>query len=246
MKKIFTILAIAAVSTSAFAQTDDLSIAFTNISAGGTYQNSVDMAVDITNEGSTTLNIGDTLVIGLNLDDSPYSFALTANNFSVITLSSALAPGQSLNIPYTFNVTSASGNPIAVCAVVYGIGIASVDTNASPSSPFPMISTWDANFGDNKTCITYDPNVTSIQELNAMADKVFFANNQLVYDWTNINEANEAIVRMTSINGQTVLSETVQLNEGRNRLDVNNLATGLYLVTFQVNGEAATTKIYVK
>lgn len=245
MKKIYTLIAIVCLTFGANAQ-GDLQIAFTGIAAGSSQPGgAVDGGFSITNN-SSTIPMGDTLWFGMNVDNVPYSFNLTLGGLSYSVLTAPFTGGTTLNFANTINFTSATGNPANVCIVAYGTDRSLIDTNASASSPYPLTTTWDQNFNDNSVCFTYTPFITSIQELNEMTDKVFFANGQLVYDWTNMNEAHEAQITMTSINGQTVLSKNVELNEGRNRMNVNNLATGLYLVTFQVNGEASTAKVYVK
>jgi hypothetical protein len=240
MKKITTLILAIAFSLMARAQTNDLTIAFINITAGSLQSGIVNAAFSITNNGSDAIAIGEKLWFGLNVDDINYNFNAMSGAFEYETLTSSLAVGAAKTIYIQF---SAQANiPKNVCVVTYGTNLALISY-----AQYPLTTTWDANFSDNSTCFTYTPFPVSIEELTEMTEKVFFENNQLVYDWTNINQTNEANIKMTNMAGQTILSETVQLNEGRNRLDVNNnLASGLYLVSFQVNGEVSSTKVYVK
>ena len=93
MKKIFTLLAIAAVSTSAFAQ-HDLSVSLDNytnnqvvVGAVGTSsfaENALDCAFTVTNNGQA-IAAGDTVCIGLFIGANIYSLNLAANTVNYIT-----------------------------------------------------------------------------------------------------------------------------------------------------------------
>lgn len=247
MKKIFTILLAILGMGSISAQTTsgDLEITFKTLTAGNAYKGTIDLSVVIKNVGTTTLKKGEDLVYTINLNNTSFSFANppVPNKVSFVPLANDLKPSEELLVLIEgFGLSTSNGADLDICVVFYGVGNAKIVDGSTK----PFGSKWDANFSDNSVCIDYTPDLVSIDELKQMVEKVFFANNQIVFDWTNINEAHEGVVKMINLNGQVVVSEKIGLSEGRNTLDVNNLAKGLYLVSFEVNGEVATTKVFVK
>jgi hypothetical protein len=245
MKKIFTILAIAAVSTSAFAQTHDLSIVFDNYATGSTNAISTFNAdMTITNEGSTTLAIGDTIGVGAKIDGNFYSLAGTPNAYSQVTLSAALAPAGtlplavgSLTLTFPQGVTTAN-----VCAVAFSQDRSSIPFDAFTATSYAAV---DVNPSDNESCSTFNKPVGVQESLNKLSEKMYVANGELIFENSDYNFEEAAQVSVMDISGRTIVSTSIELND-RNTISLAGQTTGIYFVQLTVGDKVSTAKVFVK
>ena len=251
MKRIFTIITIALISSSAFAQ-NDLTVTFTNITAG-TLQPAgpFDATVTITNNGTATYPF--TYVVGYQyLIDNMVNPGVIYNQALSNFLSSPFAPGDSFTLTRTPDLSSSpvAGTP-EVCVIVYGINtdinaMAALQTITNDGTTYPT-SAWDGNFTDNYVCVTNTVvGTTSVADLNEVTNKLYYANNQIIFDWTNMNEDNSAEISILNLQGQVIESNKINVYKGRNTLNLkNHISKGLYLVSFKMHGNVSTTKILV-
>lgn len=257
MKFLFTILAIAAVSTTTFAQTHDLSISFDaytdNQVVTGTVESTnfstdpIDASFTITNNGPD-LVAGDTIVFGFLIGGNLYAIDLTLGRFNFTD--TTLAMGETLNVaPLAFNLAfpagSVAGAEATICAFVTLQDAAVFAAQTSADATF----NGDGNVADNLACVTYRSTgtLTSLAEnLKTIVNKTFIANNQLVIENNSGDFNSAAIINVINISGQVVATENRVIQGGRNTIELNNLSPGIYLVSFQVEDEISTTKVMVK
>ena len=248
MKKIFTILAIVAVSTSAFAQTHDLSVAFADYATGSTITTTSATSWDvvITNEATSpadSIRTTDTLAVYITLDGQFYRAG--GNVFAFTFWDRNIPAGGSET--YTFGGTTAGSNrnvPVCATAIVIPTATTPIPTPLTGTSG---LTAYDRNPSDNQACVTWV--VTGVglaEELKTIANETFIANNQLVIENNSVDFNSSAIINVINISGQVVATENMVIQRGRNTVELDNLSTGLYVVSFQVENKISTTKVMVK
>lgn len=259
MKKIFTILAIAAVSTSAFAQ-NDLRVEFDNYTNNQVVLGSVgtdslatdplNTAFTITNDGTAAIPAGDTIVVGFQINGNFTDLNLNTGFVSIIT-DTIIPPGGFLELGgfgvlLGFLPTAPAGTQSTFCAYA---SLVNLDLFSSTDLTY----NGDATPGNNIACVTYELNGTVIdlnvglaEELKTITNKTFIANNQLIIENSSVNFNSPATINVISMTGQIVATKNMVIEKGRNTVDLNNLSTGIYVVSFQVEDKLSTTKVMVK
>ncbi|MFT5878445.1 MAG: hypothetical protein ACI8SA_002312, partial [Dokdonia sp.] len=92
--------------------------------------------------------------------------------------------------------------------------------------------------------------VLGVDEFNASALKMYPnpAVDQVTVELSNFGSANNVDVTFMTITGQVVMSERINVsgNSYTETFDVSALATGTYLVKFDVNGETVIRQFVIK
>jgi len=198
----------------------------------------------IINDGPTLIST-DTIVLGLLLNNNLFSLALTQGGFNFID--TTLASGDTL----TFNVGglflgfpqgAAQGTQSVLCAYASLVG-------ADSFNPADTTFNGDLTPGNNIACVTYelDGTVVGIEEnLEKISGKTYIANNQLIIENNDVDFNTPAIINVINIAGQVIHSENMVIQRGRNTIGLNNLNTGIYIVSIQVEGQLTTKKVFVR
>lgn len=148
----------------------------------------------------------------------------------------------------TYNMTgttAASNRNDLMCAIA--MVVPHTDSLPSPISVTSGLGLYDTNPTDNEACVTWAVTGVGIGEsLDAIANKTFVIDNQLVIENDVADFNNEAIINVISMSGQVVASKNMVITRGRNIVELNSLSTGIYLVSIQMENEITTTKVMVK
>jgi len=244
MKNLFTILAIAAVSSSAFAQTHSLSVAFTSYENEEVISNPVDFSYTITNRGHMPIRQGDSIVVGYALDGA--LFIVENSQFFwdthfIVTLQADFEPGAVMSIPgFSMNLTSVDSiTEINLCAFAlhYAVGL-----DMGNQLTYPLA---DSSPLDNFSCVEVTLPVGMKESLKTLTNKIYVSNRELVLDNADYNFKELAAISIMDLTGKTVRKTSVALN-GRNTISLANFTTGVYFVRVVVGTNVATTKVFVK
>lgn len=233
----YTALPIAlALLTATHAQTD-FAIAYDNYTPGQVFtEDEIAPAFTVTNHGPETIPAGDTVYITVVINGMPFGLDLLGN-YTGIELENDLPPHGSFN--YDPGVLSGSmtlmffpgATSLEFCMTVWGRGLAAVDL---AGGTFPL----DTDGSNNTVCATYDPNATSVAELDIMTTEVFpNPTSELVVFAFRTSGAHD--VRITDATGRTVANERVNGTD-RWHLDVRALPAGTYL--YLVRSAAGTAQ----
>ena len=238
MKKIYTLIAATCVAFGANAQYD-VSISYTAYAGGETVTTTgIYLSFSVTNESATTLEITDTIFVSYTRD----GVAVNVTNVNVtgaqyILLDTPLASGESVGPFGPTDLGVPSGFNEEFCAVVYGIGAASL---AVPN---------DDNIEDNASCLTID--VTdgfdvSIEDNQLSLTNIYAAAGNLMIVSEGSSAGKVANMNIVSLNGQSVQAESFVVSQGKNMVALNNLAAGIYIVAIEIEGVLVTRKISVQ
>jgi hypothetical protein len=238
MKKIYTLIAAAVFTFGANAQYD-LSIDYTAYDGGEVETaTGIDLSFSVTNEGDVALEITDTIWVSYTRDGTPVNVTnVNVTGAQYIALEEPLAPGASVGPYGPTSLGVPSGFNEDFCAVVYGVGVASLD------------ETNDDNYTDNVMCIEIDVETgfdVSIEENEFSLSSIFVNAGNLMIVNEGTDAGKTANVSIVNISGQTVQSETVVLSNGTNTVALNNLSNGIYLVAIEVEGAVITRKVSVQ
>ncbi len=266
MKKVLLMMiiggAVALTSQTANAQ-NDLKVEFdtyTNnqvlvgpVKTDGAGNDAINCDITITNMGDP-IAVGDTIIVGYQISGTFFSIGFTPNAYSFIT-DEVIATGGTVqrsggDIALVFGTETAAGTQRSICAYA-----TLVDPNLFDLAD--LTYNGDDNAADNLACVTYELDGYVIDEntgffvglgvdLKSIANKTFIANNQLVLDNNSADFNTAAIINVISMSGQVVASENMLIERGRNTVDLNNVSTGIYLVSIQVEDEITTAKVMVK
>jgi len=238
MKKIYTLIAAACVAFGANAQYD-LSIAYTSYAGGETITTTgIDLSFSVTNESATTLEITDTIFVSYTRDGvAVYVTNVNVTGVQYILLDTPLATGESVGPFGPADLGVPSGFAEEFCAVVYGVGAASV---ALPN---------DDNIADNASCLSID--VTdgydvSIEDNQLELTNVYAAAGNLMIVSEGSSAGKLANMNIVNLNGQTVQAESFVVSQGTNTIALNNLAAGIYVVSIEIEGVLVTRKISIQ
>ena len=240
MKKIYTLLAVC-LSFAATAQ-NDLVLTLDNYTDGASISDDpILLDFTITNNGGT-ISSGDTIYWAYTVGTDYYStIDLAGPGYVTYTVLSAdFNNGDSFgvdgaDIPMSWAYDQGGLNP-TICAVVAGVGAVSLS------------SVWDATPTDNKECVDYT--VTSVAGIDVQSDavgKVYITdNNVLKIENANGSFDATANIQIMNISGQTVQATQTQLEGSVADVQLNELSTGIYLATIEINGNVVTKKFAVK
>lgn len=238
MKKIYTLIAAAFVAFGANAQYD-LSIAYTAYAGGETVTTTgIDLSFSVTNEGPATLTITDTIFVSYTRDGvAVYVTNVNITGVQYILLEEDLAPGASVGPFGPTDLGVPSGFSEEFCAVVYGVGAASVMT------------TNDDDYSNNTSCLSI--NVTdgydvSIEDNQLELTNVYAAAGNLMIVSEGSSAGKLANMNIVNLNGQTVQTEAFVVSQGINTVALNNLAAGIYVVSIEIEGVLVTRKISIQ
>jgi hypothetical protein len=237
MKKIYTLAALAVFSLTAGAQTD-MSSEFTAYTGGSTIDDSpMDGTISIVNVGAD-IAMGDTIYFSYIIDGDIYSLNLDAGFVNYYVTEEVFATGDELLFGNPALAWAELGITVELCSAVYGIGFASVDVT------FPT----DSDATDNSECISYELPVdaSGVEELGLEVGNVFVAAGQLMIVNNGIGSGAQANINIVNMNGQVAQNETITLVAGTSTMEVSSLATGIYVVSIQVNGAVINRKISIQ
>ncbi len=238
MKKIYSFIAIAVFSISVFAQTD-LASQFTAYIAGSTIDDSpMDGTISITNVG-IDIPIGDTIYFSYIIDGEVYDLNLDADFVNYYVTEEVFAIGDELLFGNPTLTWAELDITVELCSAVYGVGIASVD----------LMFSSDTNASDNSECMNYKlprSEWYGVEELGLEEGNVYVAAGQLMILNNGIGSGAQANVNIVNMNGQVAQNETITLAAGTSTMEVSSLATGVYVVSIQVNGVVINRKISIQ
>jgi hypothetical protein len=250
MKKIYTLIALAAFTFTATAQ-DDFAVNLVSHAEGDTdASNPMDFEFEVENVGETTYPEGDTLVVSLEVDGAVSALDLTPGFVNYIFLEGDFAPGDIISVPATTGIEwleQPEPTTINLCGVVFGMGVASF-SGAGPSTAEFIVG--DDDVSNNISCISVELPVAvddaGIEDLSLVLSNVYVASNQLYLINEGANDDVQANLNIVNMNGQTVQTENFALNSGTSIVELNNLTAGIYIVTIEVEGALITRKISIQ
>ena len=237
MKKIYTLAALAVFSLTVGAQTD-MSSEFAAYTGGATVDDSpMDGTIAIVNVGSD-IAMGDTIYFSYIIDGDIYSLNLDAGFVNYYVTEEVFATGDELLFGNPALAWAELGITVDLCSAVYGVGFASVDVTFAT----------DSDASDNSECISYELPVdaSGVEELGLEVGNVFVAAGQLMIVNNGIGSGAQANINIVNMNGQVAQNETITLVAGTSTMEVSSLATGIYVVSIQVNGAVINRKISIQ
>ena len=242
MKTIYSFIAITAFSLGAVAQVD-LSANFIAFEEGAEISEDVfDGSISIMNNG-TNIPLGDSIYFSYIVDGDIYTidFENTYSNYYI--LEEEFVVGTELTFGFVdltaVNLAEAfSGMNVTFCVAVYGIGPSSVDLTFSSDS-YP---------DDNLECVFLEVPVYGIgvEELALEIGDVYITAGQLMIVNNGIGSGAQANINIVNMSGQLAQNETITLAAGTSTMEVSSLATGIYVVSIQVNGAVINRKISIQ
>ncbi len=243
MKKIYTLLAVMAFAFSASAQLEyDLSVSFEAHTEGASVSGSPMNGVIIVKNEGPVIPAGDSLFFNYKIDGGDYDLALNAGfvNFSV--LEEDFATGAEMPFGNAELAWAELGITVELCANVYGVGQASF-----------LVENYlgDTDTTNNILCIDYTlPDApiddASIEDLSLELSNVYVAAGQLMIVNEGANDDVQANLNIVNMNGQTVQTENFALVTGTSIVELNNLSSGIYIVSIEVEGDFITRKISIQ
>ena len=236
MKTIYSFIAIAVFSTTVFAQTD-LASQFTAYTAGSTIDDDpMDGTISITNVG-IDIPIGDTIYFSYIIDGEFYNLNLDFDYVNYYVTEEVFATGDELLFGNPTLAWASLDITVELCSAVYGVGIASID----------LMFSSDTNASDNSECMNYKlPKYIGVEELGLELGNVYVAAGQLMIVNNGIGSDAQANINIVHMNGQVAQNETITLAAGTSTMEVSSLATGIYVVSIQVNGAVINRKISIQ
>jgi hypothetical protein len=228
MKNLLLTLFTVLLASASFSQ-HDLSIELRSPLAGAT-QGGTDsqMEVTIKNNGTTTISDTNTILIAVTYGTSIYSFFnFTSNAYSILQLTSALAPGDTLHETsplITYNTYPSAVTMTNVCTVGY------VRYNT------------DSDSSNNTACYTWNVSLASTDELAKKENEVTIFANAGVLNMTSLNEENYSY-SVYSMAGQVISQGSFVNNK---EVDMTGAAKGIYAVVVSNGTEKITKKIAIQ
>lgn len=248
MKKIYTLIALAAFTFSATAQAD-FAVNLVSHTVGDTDDSDpLLFQFEVENVGSTTMAIDDTIFVGLSFDGAPLQVTLVGG-FTGYFLTEELGPGDVFTVP-DLNIDWLDQDvetTIEVCAMVYGSGVASI---AGPGPTALEAIAGDDDITNNSACISAVLPVgvddASIEGLNLNLSNVYVTAEQLVIVNDGSSDNVQANLNIVNMNGQIVQTENFVLGTGTSFVNLNNLNTGIYIVAIETEKGVVTKKISIQ
>ncbi len=192
----------------------------------------------IKNEGLTTINAGDTLWYGYQIDGLGYDLALTPLLASGQVLDADFLPGDELEITNTFDWPLwGSGIMVDICATIYG---------PSYDSYSVELFMGDTNISNNMDCLSAILPTYELSTEEQGANHIFKVYNDLsdliIFHDQNTTFENVAI-SVSSLSGQCLTHQLQPLNSGINRISLPALTNGIYIVTIHSGTTSSAYKI---
>jgi hypothetical protein len=228
MKNLLLTLFTVLLASASFSQ-HDLSIELRSPLAGTT-QGGTDSQMEITikNNGTTTISDTNTLLLAVTYETSLYSFFnFTSNAYSILTLTSALAPGDTLHETsplITYNNYPTAVTMTNVCTVGY------VRYNT------------DTDSSNNIACYTWNVSLAGTDEIAKKENEVKISANAGLVNMTSVNDNNYSY-SVYSITGQVVSQGNFVNNK---QVDLTGVAKGIYAVVVTNGTEKITKKISIQ
>ncbi len=231
-------MAITAFSLTAVAQVD-LSAKFVTYEPGDIIDVSpMDGRFIITN-GGADLVLGDSIFFAYLVDGVPQTLTLTTDyqDYYHVDVDGIPTGGEIILGSETLDWT-ALGFDVEFCCIVYGLGAASVDL------AFPL----DDDPSDNNSCIVFveSEEPASLKNEDLSIGDVYIDAGQLMIVNNGIGSDAQADVNIINMNGQVAQNESIALTSGTSMMEVSSLATGVYVVSIQVNGAVINRKISIQ
>jgi hypothetical protein len=192
----------------------------------------ISVEFSIKNNGPDPISAGDTIYFAYSIGQSIFSFDGTPNQVigAIIPTGVTIPAGQSL--PWAALSQVAGGGisintatqtlPATICALVVGVGSASLTATGDPSDPDPQ---------NNLDCFTVSANGASINE-NSVFSSVYPNPAQ---DILNIKVDGEiSNITILTLDGKVVLSSS------SSTINVSELTSGMYIYQVIVNDKIST------
>ena len=238
MKKTYTLIALLICSFAAAGQFN-LSCKFlTYVEGGLVYDHPIDGRIVVTNEGPDIAS-GDTLVVAFIVSGTPNSLELEEGSYTIYETEEVFVSGTSLTIGSAELEWPTIGGEIELCAAAFGVGLPSVPD-----------FTGDTDSTDNTSCITYViPDLMSNDDIGASNLKlstIYTTTSELIIVTEGENSSPSANLSIINLNGQVVQAENIGLTAGTSIIALNNLITGIYIVTIRTQEAVITRKISIQ
>jgi len=240
MKKIYTLIAASLFAFGANAQYD-LAVEWNTLTEGSTVEGSpIDVTFNIVNAGMTTIPVGDTIWASFSRDGiAVFITDVNVAGEQFLPLTEDFEPGDALGPFGSGELGLPSGFSEEFCAVVYGVGAASIASMEG-----------DEDTDNNTACVTL--NVTEgfdvgiEEDLQAALGKVYVAGDQLMITNETVTSEEPANLNIINLNGQVVRTENFVIAQGTQAIEVGDLAPGIYVVSLEVEGAVVTKKISIQ
>lgn len=197
-------------------------------------------SVTIKNEGESTIMANDTIWYGYWIEGSPYDLGLNPDLVSGRVLETDFLPGDEIAITNNFDwPLFGSGLTLEICAVVYGVGIASFED---------VYFLGDDSTANNTDCVfaimpIYELSVEEKGDLEPADFKCYFDQHNIVIVKDGNQTQNDAFISLCTISGQLIESGQISLVQGQNHFPIPTVAEGIYILTIQVGDKAHSFKI---
>ena len=222
---------------------NDFSVRWSAHTTGETVEeNPFNGSIAIKNEGETAILANDTIWYGYWIDDLPFDLGLNPDLVSGRVLEGDFMPGDELLIANNFEWPAfGSGETLEVCAVVYGIGIASFEDEYFLG---------DDSTDNNTDCLfavmpIYE---LSLEDQNATDSPVltcYLNSEELIIFQNSTSSSHQATLFISSLGGEVVDKRQLDLFQGQNSSTLPNLAQGIYVLSIYLDQEIYTFKIFI-
>jgi hypothetical protein len=235
MKKTHALVVFLIASFSAVGQFN-LSCEFLTYAEGGIVaDHPMDGRIVVTNEGPDIAS-GDTIVVGYIVSGTPNSLELEEGSYTIYETEEVFVSGTSVTIGSAELEWPAIGGEVELCAAAFGVGLPSVPD-----------FTGDTDSTDNTSCITYViPDLMGNNEIrnsNLNLSRIYTTPSQLIIVNDGLSSSLSASLSIFNMNGQVIQTENIVLSSGITMIELNNLKTGIYMVTINTQEGLITRKI---
>lgn len=188
----------------------------------------------VTNTGTTTLAVGDSIFFRNELDGQTQTYTSGGSSFNVFIsiLSKTLAPNDTVGISITLPIAWSNAGVTVGNSFTWGF-------NVRGTTCCPTVD--DSNLGNNVASVTLNASTSStigveetVSDYAATTGTAYFSNNELVVEASNLAE--NATVEVYNLIGQKVFEG--QLAKGTStsaRYDLAELKNGIYIVKMSAN-----------
>lgn len=222
---------------------NDFSIHWSAHTTGDTVEeNPFNGSITLKNEGETTILANDTIWYGYWIDGLPFDLGLNPDLVSGRVLDSDFIPGDELLIANNFEWPPfGSGATIEICAVVYGIGIASFEE---------AYFLGDDSTENNTDCLLavmpiYELSIEDQLTTDSPLLNCYLSGEELIIFQNSTSWSYQATLFISSLGGEVVDKRQLNLFHGQNRYSLPNLAQGIYVLSICIEQEIYTFKIFL-
>lgn len=194
----------------------------------------------VTNDGSTTLNTGDTIFFRNELNGTTQSYTSGGQSFNVFfyLMTKTLAPNDTVHITSTLPVAWSYNSVTAGSSFTWGY-------NVRGTSCCPTLDDDDVTNNVFSVNLMADGGSVGIEEQNTVATEVYFNEGTLYVNGENLD--GQSKIEVYNLLGQKVFETNLSESSFKKSYNLSNLTSGIYISTISdSNGKVIDSKKIMK